>query len=125
MREIYFVGKDEKFVYSEDGEIFTTYDKVISDLELMYGPGRYEIYRGIRVDVSHKNFINGEEIICNIQEKCWGDHLEYADDYLIDLKNNAAKELEALIDNWLISKTGKPSFYHVTDIAMVEIDVEE
>jgi hypothetical protein len=111
------------FVYSVDGELFSDYDYVVSELEV-YEPGIFTVWRGESREINHLDFINGDSIIESIQDSCLDEHGEYAEHYLAELKDNEVPELEQLISEWLIKKTGNPKFFGVHNLKKVKINTE-
>ena len=114
----------EDLVYSIDGERFYHLDEVMKTLKGDYEPGKHKIKCGTPKKLHHSEFINGDHLVESIQESCFDEHGEYAEDYLSNLKDGDIKELEQLIANFLTKKVGDIKFFSVENIKTVEVSTE-
>ena len=112
-----------EYVYSLDGEIFYPLDVFVGILESEYEPGRHKVERGVPKKLKHFDFISGGRIIESIQENCWDERGEYAEDYLNDLTDADKTELEDRIANWLEEKVGEIKFFGVEDVEESELTI--
>jgi len=113
----------DNYVYSLDGEIFYPLDIFVGILESEYEPGKYKVEKGIPKKLEHSDFISGGRIIESIQENCWDENGEYAEDYLDGITDADKTELENVIADWLEGKVGEIKFFGVEDVEESEVEI--
>ena len=113
-------------VYSTNEEEFYDYDYILDDLkDLGHTTGdTVEIYQGDAIPMKHSNFIFPDHIIESIQEWAYDEVGDYAEGYLEGLTDADKKELEELIEEFLVKKTGQPNLNAIKNIKRVEATVE-
>ena len=112
-----------EYVYSLDGEIFYPLDVFVGILESEYEPGRHKVERGVPKKLNHFDFISGGKIIELIQENCWDERGEYAEDYLTSITEKDKQELENVIADWLEGKVSEIKFFGVEDVEESEVEI--
>lgn len=106
-----------EIVYSEDQETFHECDIVLDEADWRNVAGKtVTLYKGISVQKTHRDFINGDSIVEMIVENAYDNCGEFAEDYLADLTGDDTPTLEKLIEDWLNVHADDPSFYSVNDV---------
>ena len=113
-------------VYSADEEEFVDYDTALfratADPEIKPGD-TVTLVEGDEVPADHSQFVNGDRLIEELQERAYDEYGEYAEDYLVDVGDVA--ELEALIVGWLNEHAKPPTFYRVDNMREISVTVGE
>ncbi len=113
-------------VYSIDGVEYEDLDSIMDtincDGDLKVGD-EVEVKEATAVKAEHYSFVNGYNWIENFQERAYDEHGEWADSYLDDLNREKVEELEAPVVNWFNDNADAPTFYKVTDVKKVEVEV--
>ena len=112
------IDSNKQYAFSLDGEKFETDSEIIMDKIKEHKI----IYVGEQKRALHKDFINIESLIENMQEAATFES-EYADDYLEDFTEEHEFELEKLILEYMDKNLAQPNFYEAVNIQ--EISVEE
>ena len=112
------IDSNKQYAFSLDAEKFETDSEIIMDKIKEHKI----IYVGEQKRALHKDFINIDSLIENMQEAAAFES-EYADDYLEDFKEEHESELEKLILEYMDKNLAQPNFYEAVNIQ--EISVEE
>lgn len=82
------------------------------------------IYEGVMQKPVVKYWISAEHIIEGIQDSCWDEYGEWADDFLKNISSDAKNELRILISDWVI-KHDNPRFWLATQVREREVTAED
>lgn len=112
------IDTSKLYAFSLNGEDYET------DPESIKGKvdGQTVVYVGEQKRSLHKDFINIDSLIENMQETA-NFESEYADDYLEDFTKEHESELEKLILEYMDKHLSQPNFYEAVNIQ--EISIEE
>jgi len=108
-----------EYAYSSDQEHYHLDSKYALDDAAQHieeGQEQVTIYKGPAKIAKHSDFICGVSIIEDMQNCAMDNYGEWSEDYLMDLSNDKAEELEKLIVKWLEENAEKPTFYTVGEI---------
>lgn len=114
--------------YSRNEEDWYELEWVMDDLECDYQSGdEVEIFEGDAVAFTHKEFINADRIIEDIQEAAYDEIGEWQQDYLEDLANNKDKmiELNKLLLDFITANSKAPTCYKVVNVKETKVIVGE
>ena len=115
-----------EYAYSLNDDEYYDSDCIIDLIECEYAEGdRLTIYVAEKVKFTHLSFINGRELIENMQEAAYEDSGDYADGYLDDIDLNKIGILKKLIADFLDKNTKPITFYRVKKVKEMEITVGE
>jgi hypothetical protein len=114
-------------VYSINEEDWYELEDVMDDLEADHQAGdEVEIFKGDAVLFTHKEFINVDRIIEDIQEAAYDEIGEWQQDYLEDLANDKDKmlELNRLLLDFITANSKAPTCYKVVNVKEIKVIVE-
>lgn len=114
-------------VYSRNEEDWYEYEDIIDGIEADYQSGdKVEIFEGDAVLFTHKEFINVDRIIEDIQEAAYDEIGEWQQDYLDDLAGDKDKmiELNKLLLDFITENAKVPTCYKVVNVKEIKIHVE-
>lgn len=86
---------------------------------------KYKVYRGVKVARLASGFVSNhtvEHILDDMRETAYDDAGEWADDFGMDVTEEAKTELQSFIEQWA-DKYMDVNFYGVTDIEEIEVEV--
>ena len=99
--EIFYSLCDERY-YSEDCVLDMLEDE----------PEIEEVYYGIGIFKTHKDFIDADDIIERAKDRAHEDS-EYAEGYLDDITKEQEQELNKLIIDWFNKNVKQPTFFEI------------
>jgi hypothetical protein len=114
-------------VYSRNEEDWYELEDITDGIEADYKAGdEVEILEGDAVLFTHKEFINVDRIIEDIQEAAYDEIGEWQQDYLDDLANDKDKmlELNKLLLDFITTNSKAPTCYKVVNVKETKIIVE-
>ena len=84
-----------------DGEKWTDYDDLMSDLRDIFDIGReVEVWEADKVEWNHTDFINVDDLIYGMQDNAADKCGEVAEEYLNDLTDEKKDDLKNHIAEW-------------------------
>ena len=111
------IDSSKLYAFSLNGEDFETDPECIKDKI----NGQTIVYVGEQKRSLHKDFINLDSLIENMQEAACFES-EYADNYLEDLTEEHSDNLEKLILEYMDKNLAQPNFYEAVNVQEISVE---
>lgn len=114
----------ENYAYSPDGEHFV--DDIMSALAGVEtgSDGLVPLYRGVSAVAKHSDFVSGMSIVEDLQNVAYDEYSHHSEEYLDQVDDKAAEDLEDMIVGWLKCHGGPINFYRVSDIVKIRVEID-
>ena len=112
----------DKYGYSLNNEEYYDLDYIMDRVNDDYPKGQeVEVFKGERVEFTHKDFINSFVLFDNMEENAYEKADEYANSYKVRPEKEKAEELNKIIADWCDKNIKKPDFWTVKNIVKIKL----